>query len=89
MKLRQSKQNKYVSAANGAAAQMRRAVRRGESALIPGGARALRVGARVPRRRADDQAVVGSDVIAREVANVDHLEARLGRDVAGHGLRVA
>ena len=57
--------------------------------LVPRGARALRVGARVPRRRADDQTIVRRNRRAVQVANVLLGEARLGRKVAGDGLGVA
>ena len=51
--------------------------------------RALGVSARVPRRRAADQAVEGRDGRAVHVADVDRLEAGLRRDVAGDRLGVA
>ena len=57
--------------------------------VIPGGARALGVGARVPRRRANDQAVERRNARAVEVADVNSLKASGSRDVAGHVLGVA
>ena len=49
--------------------------------LVPGRARALLVGAGVPRRRADDEAVEGSNTGAIEVINHHSLKAGLGRQV--------
>ena len=50
--------------------------------LVPGRARALLVGTGVPRRRADDEAVEGSNTGAIEVINHHSLKARLGSQVA-------
>ena len=57
--------------------------------VIPGGARALGVGAGVPRGRANDETVEPGDVVAAEVANVHSLQTSLVRDVARNGLGVA
>lgn len=55
--------------------------------LVPRRARALRVSAGVPRGRADDQAIVRSDVLG--IGNVDGVHADGLADVAGDHLRVA
>merc|ERR1719384_488854 len=57
--------------------------------VIPRRARALGVGAGVPRRGADDDAVVARHVLARQVANVHRIEARRLSDVSGDRLGVA
>merc|ERR1719359_2317588 len=57
--------------------------------LVPRGTRALRVGAGVPGRRADDQAVVAVQVATRDVSDVDGIDAGDVRKVAGDGLSVA
>merc|ERR1719359_1111886 len=57
--------------------------------LVPRGARALRVGAGVSGRRADDQAIVAVQVATRDVSDVDGIDAGDVRKVAGDGLSVA